>query len=159
MAIWFILLAAIYVIGLFPFAYFRNDDWLIFGNALLHVRNDFSQAFRPTLFYGEREVVWFFRPFFKILPYFFFEAFRYNYSLWLGTLFAFFVLAIYLTFRSLKLLTHSRKKALLFVVLFTASFHLHFGSLIWMGEGMMNIPQLFLFSLNLFLFLKVEKGV
>ena len=126
MAIWLILLAAIYVIGLFPFAYFRNDDWLIFGNALLHVKGNLSQAFQPTLFYGEREVVWFFRPFFKILPYLFYEVFHYNYSLWLGTLFTFFVLSMYLSYQSLEILTASRKKSLLFLVLFTSSFHLHF---------------------------------
>lgn len=142
----------VYLSVFFPFAYFRNDDWWILGNGVLHLPKDWSFAFSPTLFSRGIEQVWFFRPFFKIFTFLFFKTFGYNYYLWLCATLVFTVGAITFTAMSLQLVTGSTQKAQLFVLLFIASLHLHFGSVMWVGEGLMNCPQVFLLAASLYFF-------
>jgi len=149
-----VLLTGFYFICIFPFAYFRHDDWLILGNSVLHLPNNWSYALSPTLYFSERETAWFFRPLFKLFVYFFYQAFGLNYYLWLVGIFSFFVGALLLGARIVTLVTDSSRRSVLFIVLLAACFQMHFGSLAWMGEGMMNTPQVFLLALNLYLYVR-----
>jgi hypothetical protein len=146
-----LILGASYLLIIFPVAYFRHDDWLILGNAALKLPTDWMFAFRPTLFYGEEEVVWFFRPFFKLGVLVWYRLFGFRYYLWLSALLLMLVASVVLGAMTLRLLSSSRR-ATLFTIVFCASVYFHFGSLVWMGEGMMNCPQLFLLALTSYLF-------
>ncbi len=142
-----------YLAVIYPLAYFRHDDWLILGNAVRHFADDWSFAFAPTLYFLNEEVVWFFRPFFKILPLIFFNTLGLNYYLWLASLLGFTVASFWFTYQSVRLLTQSIFWSTFSVLLFVSSVHLHFGSLFWVGEGMMNCPQLFFLSACTYAFL------
>lgn len=146
------LVSLFYLTAVFPLAYFRHDDWLILGNAVHHFALDWKSAFHPTLFYVNEEVVWFFRPLFKALVYVFYRLLGFHYYLWLAVLYVFFVVSVALGCAGISKLTRSTYWGLFTFVLLLASLHAHFGSLFWMGEGMMNCPQLFLLSVNLYLF-------
>ncbi|MEZ4749797.1 MAG: hypothetical protein R3B54_03975 [Bdellovibrionota bacterium] len=146
------LVSLFYLTAVFPLAYFRHDDWLILGNAVHHFALDWTSAFHPTLFYVNEEIVWFFRPVFKALVYVFYRLLGFNYYLWLAVLYACFVASVALGCAAVSKLTRSTYWGLFSFVLLLASLHAHFGSLFWMGEGMMNCPQLFLLAANLFLF-------
>lgn len=148
-------MVAVYGVVFFPYAYFRHDDWLILGNAALKVPEDWSNLWKATLFYGNLEVGWFFRPFFKGLTYIFFEAFHFNYYLWLTALLLCLVVAIVFAAKTIEKLTGEKNRALLFAIAFCGSWYIHFGSVVWMGEGMMNIPQMTLLVLCTYFF--VEK--
>jgi len=143
---------AAYLLLFFPLSYFRHDDWLILGNSVLHIPKDWGFTLRPVLFFSEQEVVWFFRPLFKFFVFIFYHLFGYNYYLWLVLLLTVAVGTCWAGHSIVVQLTGSSRWANLFVVLSVASLHIHFGSLIWMGEGMMNIPQLFFLILSTFYF-------
>src|SRR4051794_20483659 len=80
------LFSVVYAAGVFAFAFFRHDDWLILGNSVAHLPRDWSFAWRPTLFFHGREGDWFFRPFFKLGVYAFYQAFGFHYRAWLCAL-------------------------------------------------------------------------
>lgn len=137
-----------YLVLVFPLAYFRHDDWLILGNSVLRLPKDWSFALSPNLFFGEQEINWFFRPLFKTLVYYFYQCFGSTYYLWLVGILGFLVGALLLGSKIVFAVTGSKLASRLFLVLFTASIHFHFGSLVWIGEGIMNCPQLFFLMLN-----------
>jgi hypothetical protein len=147
-----VFLVAGYSALIFPFAYFRHDDWYILGNAALHLPGNWKFAFSSTLFVGNTEVVWFFRPLFKIFVYFFYEWFGFHYWIWLLGLTFFCCGAFIFSSLAIEKLTGAREKGVLFTVLFAAAIPLHVGSLAWMGEGMMNCPQLFFLALSTYAF-------
>lgn len=139
-----------YLALVFPAAYFRHDDWLILGNSVLRLPKDWSFALSPNLFFGEQEINWFFRPLFKTLVYYFYQCFGSTYYLWLVGILGFLVGALLLGSKIILAVTGSKLAGRIFLVLFTASIHFHFGSLAWMGEGIMNCPQLFFLMLNMY---------
>ncbi len=145
-----------YLAFVFPLAYFRGDDWLILGNAALQLPQDWKFLWRPTLFYSGNEVVWFFRPFFKLGTYLFYKAFGYHYYSWLVALLALCVAGLYFAALTAFRLTGSRSRSYLFLALFCTAIPFHMGSLAWMGEGMMNCPQLFLLALSCYLFVEAH---
>jgi len=154
MKLLFGLIGAWYLILVFPFAYFRHDDWLILGNAVLNLKQNWAFAFSPTLYFNDIEVIWFFRPLFKIFVYLFFILLGYQYYFWLFGLFALTVCSSWLGYQIVSDLTQSKRLGLLFALLFLASMHFHFGSTVWMGEGMMNCPQVFFLILSAYLFIR-----
>lgn len=133
-----------YLGALFPFAFFRHDDWLIVHNGALLTEN-WSSAWSPTLTHGAMERVWFFRPLFKFNGFLFWRLFGEQYFFWLLGVLTFTVAAVYLAADSLSLFATTRKKAITFVTLFLCAPLIHFGSLTWIGEGLMNCPQIFFF--------------
>lgn len=145
-------LAAVYLIAFFPYSFFRHDDWLILGNAMVKLPEDWSRMWKPTLFYADQEVAWFFRPFFKGLTYIFYQLFHFHYYAWLTALLIVFCATIFCGAKAVEVLG-GKSRAYFFVVAFCTSFYIHFGSVVWMGEGMMNIPQIFLLTLSLLGFL------
>lgn len=138
-----LVVSALYLVVLFPLCFFRHDDWWILGNSVLHLPGDWGFLFRPTLYFRQSEIDWFFRPFFKLFTYLFFQAFSFYYYLWLVTLFALFVATLAIGYGALKRFS-GRAAADAFIVFFGAAIPLHIGSLAWVGEGLMNIPQAFL---------------
>ncbi len=139
--------------ALFPYAFFRHDDWLIVHNGTLLTGN-WSSAWSPTLTHGAVERVWFFRPLFKFNGFLFWRLFGEQYYFWLIAVLFFVVAAVYLAAQSLTYFSATQKKAVTFVSLFVCAPLIHFGSLTWIGEGLMNGPQLFLLALSLWAFLK-----
>lgn len=146
------LFALVYMVVFLPYAYFRNDDWWILGNGVLHLPENWSFAFSPTLFITGSEHVWFFRPLFKFFTFVFYAAFGFKYYLWLLTTLALTIAALWYASKTVELVTRSGQSAFTFVLLFVASMHLHFGSILWMGEGLMNCPQICLLIFNLYFF-------
>lgn len=138
-----LVVSALYLVVLFPLCFFRHDDWWILGNSVLHLPGDWEFLFRPTLYFRQQEIDWFFRPFFKLFTYLFFQAFAFQYYLWLFTLFVLFAATLALGYGALKRFS-GRAAAEAFLVFFGAAIPLHIGSLAWVGEGLMNIPQGFL---------------
>jgi hypothetical protein len=141
-----VLICAIYLVGVFPFAFFRHDDWLILGNAVVRMTHDWSFAWRTSLYFHDRPSDWFFRPFFKLGTYLFFRLYGFRYELWLATLLAIEAGGVALGALVVRELTGSLAAAALFVFLFGASAHLHFANTVWVGEGMMNSPQILLLA-------------
>lgn len=143
-----------YLVAVFPFCFFRHDDWLILGNSILVLPKSWSFAWHATLLYKNQEVVWFFRPFFKIIVFAFYQVFGLNYYLWLTATLLMSLGMLAAGAWSLKLLGFNSERVNRFVLFFVATIPFHFGSLAWMGEGIMNIPVGFLLMLNVALFVK-----
>ncbi len=137
---------AVYALAIDPFAYFRHDDWLILGNAV-RLPEDWGALWRPTLFGPEGERVWFFRPGFKFATWLFHSLFGFQYWAWLAATQLLTAAAAWLAAKPLG------QNGRYFLALFAASFTIHLGSLSWIGEGLMNCPQLFILALNFYLFM------
>jgi hypothetical protein len=136
----------------FPFSYFRHDDWLIIGNVVRFIPQDWKFLFEPYLIFNSIKETWFFRPWFKLFVFLNFSALGYHYYAWLVINLVLTLGALLFGYLSLKRLTLDSNRALIFVAFFIFSIHFHFGSLLWMGEGAMNCPQLFFLFLNFYLF-------
>jgi len=136
----------------FPVSYFRHDDWLIIGNVVRFVPHDWKFLFEPYLFFNSIKETWFFRPWFKLFVYLNFIVLGYHYYAWLVMNLALTLGALLFGYLSVQRLTLDTNRALIFVAFFIFSIHFHFGSLVWMGEGAMNCPQLFFLFLNFYLF-------
>lgn len=136
----------------FPRAYFRHDDWLMIGNVVRIIPEDWKFLFEPYLIFNSIKDVWFFRPWFKLFLYLNFVALGYQYYAWLAMNLIFTVGALFLGYLTIRRLTSETKKALISVAFFVSSVHFHFGSLVWVGEGTMNCPQLFCLFLNFYFF-------
>ncbi len=132
-------MAAAYALFVFPFAYFRHDDWLILGNGAA-LPDNWAMLWNPTLLFPDGEHIWFFRPFFKLATYLFYSAFGFHYWMWLCGTLAITLAALCLGADTIGRLTGKRERALWFLTLFAAAVPLHFGSLAWIGEGLMNCP-------------------
>jgi hypothetical protein len=143
-----------YLLFVFPFCYFRHDDWLILGNAALIMPRDWHFLWKPTLFYGANETVWFFRPFFKLGVFVLYQLFGMNYYLWLTVLLLMTLGMIGFIWGTVNELTQRKEPSSFAVALFASFIPLHFGSLAWMGEGCMNIPQGALLAANTFFFFR-----
>ncbi len=161
MAIYLIAFCFLYLGALFPFAYFRHDDWLIALNGAM-LNTDWSKLFSSTLTHGNIERVWFFRPLVKFNGFLFWNLFGEFYFLWLVGTLLFTVAALVLAYDSFKIFHSTEKKGMTFLALFVCAPLIHFGSLTWIGEGLMNCPQLFFLTLNGWAFLKAmacRKGI
>lgn len=151
------LVALLLYVFLFPFCYFRHDDWLILGTAVKHLPQDWGLLWRATLFYSPwRQEIWFFRPFFKLLTYWNFQLFGFNHSLWLTEQLFLLLLTLLISASALYRLRKKSADVDLFLIAFLFCIPLHFGSLVWIGEGMMNIPQVLFLSVALFGFVWKE---
>lgn len=125
------------------------------GNVARIVPSHWKFLFEPYLIYNSNPEIWFFRPWFKLLLYVLYKTFGFQYYAWLA-------INLFLTLATLVLghltiveLTGNVKKGILFISFFVASIHFHFASLVWVGEGTMNCPQLFLLFLNFYCLSKV----
>jgi hypothetical protein len=136
-------LSLVYCLAVFPLLFFRHDDWWILGNSVRYLPQNWHFLWKPTLYHSGQEIIWFLRPGFKLLVLVFYSVFGLNYFLWMATLLGFFLAALWLGFLTAVRVSASPRNGFWFLVVAAASFPLHFGSLAWMGEGMMNVPQLF----------------
>lgn len=149
-----LIFSAAYMLLLFPFAYFRHDDWIIIFNGLV-LEDRWQFAFEPYLYYGAGDLgVWFFRPLFKGIVYIFFTIFSFSYYPWLLFHLICAVASLNYGFKIIQRTVQDDKTAYFFVLMFACSVHLQIGSLLWVGEGMMNCPQVFLLIWSLYLFVE-----
>ncbi len=152
---WILLVfSGVYLTLAFPFSYFRHDDWLILGNVARFIPQDWKFLFEPYLFFNTIKEVWFFRPWFKLFVYLNYLVLGFRYYAWLTLNLVFTLGALVFGYFSLLEFKKEKKQALLFVAFFISSLHFHFGSLVWVGEGAMNCPQLFFLFLNFYCFSK-----
>ncbi len=152
--IWLLMLfCAFYLTALFPFAFFRHDDWLIALNGA-SLQTNWQKLWSPTLMHGATERIWFFRPLVKFNGFLFWKLFGEHYYFWLASTLFFTVGALVFAYRSLNEFPPTQKKSLSFLILFVCAPLIHFGSLTWIGEGLMNCPQIFFLALSLWAFLK-----
>ncbi len=138
---------ALYALGVLPKLSFRHDDWWILGNSVRYLPTDWGFLFRPTLYFEGAEITWFFRPGFKFLVWLFYDIAGLHYAAWMGALLVLFLACLKLGYEIACRVTEEPRHGLFFVVTLGASLAIHFGSLAWMGEGIMNIPQVFLLLL------------
>lgn len=138
---------ALYALWVLPRLSFRHDDWWILGNSVRYLPTDWGFLFRPTLYFDGSEITWFFRPGFKFLVWLFYDVAGLNYAAWMGALLLLFLACLKLGYAIGERVTGEARHGLFFVCALGASLAIHFGSLAWMGEGMMNVPQVFLLLL------------
>lgn len=135
----------LFYLALSPFIYFRHDDWLMLGNAVNILPNDWGFLWKPTWFTSpQREEIWFFRPLFKTIIWAAYQLFSFNSVFWTLSHWGFLVGGTLLGGKTLFLLTHDKNRADIFMTLVFCSLSIHFASVVWVGEGMMNAPQVFL---------------
>jgi len=136
-----------------PFVYFRHDDWLILGNAVLVLPQNIRFLWEPYLFMSpSTKEIWFFRPFFKGIVWLCYSLFQYKIFFWILIHLTFILGSVFFGEKTLRNLKGSAYFTNLFFLFFVCSIALHFANIVWVGEGMMNAPQVFLLSLTLFLF-------
>jgi hypothetical protein len=145
-------IAALYTMFFFPHAYFRHDDWLHLGNNVRRLPYDWTLPWRGTLHFLDHETKWFFRPMVHFTVWAFLKLFGLSHLFWLIALSFLTAVASLLGSLSVYELTKSKTRATLFSLFFLLSFHIHFGSITWVGEGIMNCPQLLVLSLSLYFF-------
>lgn len=150
--------AGLYLVAFFPFAYFRHDDWLILGNAVRRVPENWRFLFDPTLYYIESREPWFFRPLFKLFAFLFHEVFGYRYWIWLCAMLLCTMTSLTMGHAALKRWCADRAPGAALVIFFVASLHVHVGSQVWLGEGLMNCPQLLCLSLATYCFARAVRG-
>lgn len=124
------------------------------GNVARIVPRHWKFLFEPYLIYNSNPEIWFFRPWFKLILFVLYKTLGFQYYGWLAVNLAFTVATLILGHLTIVELTGNIKKGLLFIAFFIASIHFHFASLVWVGEGTMNCPQLFLLFLNFYCFSK-----
>ena len=149
-------LVVIFVLTYLPLirrADFRGDDYLIAWNAMIPGVNPFTGT---TLVYSGVTKAWFLRPLFRILTKVSFVEFGFHYAAWLAGPVVLVALAAWLGARVVNALTESSEGGIWFMALFLGAFHLHLGSLLWVGEGLMNAPQIFLLSASLYCWVVLE---
>ena len=146
--------SAFYLVFAFPISFFRHDDWLMIGNVVRIIPQNWEFLFQSHLVFNDTAEIWFFRPWFKLILYLLFQTMGYHYYGWLVVNLLFTLGALLLGYLAISEFTGSTKRALLFVSLFVVSLHFHFASLVWVGEGTMNCPQIFLLFFNLYCFSK-----
>ena len=135
--------------------YFRHDDWLMLGNSAIILPRDWSFLWKTSWFVSPSiSEVWFFRPWFKLLVWLGYHLFALHSELWTLTHWSFLLASATLSGLALNSLTSSSRSFYFFFNLFLISFSLHFACVVWMGEGMMNAPQLLFLSLSLWCFSK-----
>lgn len=144
----------LYLGAAFPFSFFRHDDWLMIGNVARIIPTHWKFIFEPYLVFNSVPEVWFFRPWFKLILYFLYHSFGFHYYGWLALNLVFTLGTLLLGFYTIKDVTRDRLNGLIFVLFFVFSTHFHFASLVWVGEGTMNCPQIFLLFLNFYFFNK-----
>lgn len=147
-----LILFSVFYLLAFPFAFFRHDDFMMIGNTL-HVDQDWKFVFSYQLDYGSMES-WFFRPVFKALFHVLYKSFGFvHYPFLLVSLIAT-ALALWVGYRIVLACTAREENAFLFASLFASALPLHFGSVMWAGEGLMNCPQVLLLALSTYLSLR-----
>ncbi|NDD03563.1 MAG: hypothetical protein EB078_01540 [Proteobacteria bacterium] len=135
------------------FTFFRHDDWLMLGNSVTILPQDWSFLWSHELYFSPTEKgIWFFRPLFKGMVWLGYQAFGYHHSLWMFFQWFLILASIFIGTRTFYSHPQSLKKGYVFSLLSVSCIAFYLPSLVWMGEGMMNIPQVFLLSLAVFLF-------
>ncbi len=153
-----ILFGAFYLAAVFPFTYFRTDDWQIIANAKAHLPGDWTFAFSDQLFSRQHSQTWFFRPVFKALAFLNYRWFGLDAFKWLAEGLGLAMAGIGFACLALRELGDGRFRSLLFLVLFAASLHWHLGTLAWMGASLITGPQIFGLGLSTWAFLKALNG-
>jgi len=133
-----------------PKIYFRHDDWLMLGNSVLILPKDWNFLWHPSWFISPSlQEVWFFRPGFKLIVWASYQLFAFQSWLWTLTHWSFILGSAFLGGLALRKITSSSRSFDVFLILFLCSISFHFACVVWMGEGMMNGPQLLLLSLSI----------
>jgi hypothetical protein len=148
------LVGAGYLAAVFPWLFFRHDDWWILGNSVRYLPQDWSFAWEPMLYFNNTPLVWFFRPGFKAMVYLFYSAFGFHYGLWMATLLAIYGATLWIGYAVAERIGGNSRNGFWFVAATAGTWLIHFGSLAWMGEGMMNVPQAFLLMACTYAFLR-----
>lgn len=150
------LLIVFYLVGTNTF--FRHDDWLILGNAINFLPHDWGFLWDNRLYYSPTRLdTWFFRPFFKLSVWAGYQLFGLNHIAWILFQYTLFVATVFLGALCFKLLDNQPTRAVWFSILSLTSLSTYFANIVWIGEGMMNLPQLFLLALSFFLLLLNRK--
>lgn len=144
----------LYLVVLFPSAYFRHDDWFLLGNSVIRVPQDWGFVWRTALYMMDEEVAHFFRPLVKLAVLAEYHVFHFNYYAYLCLHLVLTLGALYYGYQCVLILTRSHFKASVFISFFAACLHLHVGSIVWLGEGILNCPQVFLLAFSCYAFLK-----
>ncbi|NBX83132.1 hypothetical protein EBQ90_08600 [bacterium] len=136
-------------------SFFRHDDWIMLGNAISFLPKDWSFLWESRLYFSPTHLdVWFFRPLFKASIWTGFQLFGMNHTYWVLFQFLSWLIAIGWGALAFKNLDSSNGRAYWFTCLALCNVSAYFASVVWVGEGMMNIPQVVLLSAALFCFLK-----
>lgn len=141
-----------YIAVIFPFAYFRHDDWQIISNSVLRLPDDWRFLFSDTLYDRGVATRWFMRPVFKALAFASYPVFGFWYAGWLLEVLAMNLAALWLTCKTLRDLGRGDGPVLIFAIIFCASVHWHLGTQAWIGSGLINGPQLLGCALSLWAF-------
>lgn len=147
-------LSLAYLVAIFPFAFFRHDDWMNLGGMLQHFGTDWTFAYRPVYDHLGSEASWFFRPSFKLILYALYRIFGLNYFAWLCVGLIGFLCTLIVGGKLVHLLTGEARRGQLFITTMCAAIYVHFWSLAWAGEGLMNIPLVLFVTLNTYFFVK-----
>lgn len=134
--------------ALLPFVSFRHDDWWMLANVVQHLPGHWSWALSPTLFEGGHEVVWFFRPLFKLDFYALFKIWGFAYWGWTATMIACFLGGAWFAAAAVREVTGRPFSEQRFLVLVLGCAHLHFFSLFWMGTAAEHAPQQLLLAFS-----------
>ncbi|MBY0371423.1 glycosyltransferase family 39 protein [bacterium] len=143
----------IYLAAVVPSVFFRHDDWWILGNAVRYIPTEPGFLWSSELYHDGKPLVWFFRPGFKLGTYLFFQLFGFQYAAWIAIGVLATACALLLGYACVRRVA-SPTAGFWFVAAASGSWLAHFGSVAWMGEGMMNIPQLLLLLSCTWAFLK-----
>ncbi|MFM8270148.1 MAG: hypothetical protein ACKN9V_08170, partial [Pseudomonadota bacterium] len=150
-----LVIMTLFYLALSPYIYFRHDDWLMLGNAVSILPHDWSFLWKPTWFTSPKhEEIWFFRPLFKGIIWAAYQLFSFNSVLWTLSHWVFIVIGTLIGGKTLFLLNQDPKRPDIFMTLVFCSLSVHFASVVWVGEGMMNAPQIFLLMLSSYLFVR-----
>jgi len=139
----------ILIILFIPWASLRGDDWRIIGAAHQATGSVWTWIQSGTLWGANGETVWFFRPGFKGLVYAGYQIFGTTALPWFLSLTVLAGAGVLQGEKALSEFGVSRLGSRGFGTLLLASHSLFLGSLLWLGEGLMNIPQWFLLSFSL----------
>jgi len=146
-----ILYAALFAV-LSNWSYFRHDDWLLIGNGIIAATKNPSMLLKGSLYTLGVETAWFFRPLSLLMAYSQFFLFGYHYSYWVFSYILMLVLAVIFGQKAILNLGGTSSQSCLFAVLVCASLQWHIGSVLWVGEGAMNCPQVLLLMLAFYFF-------
>lgn len=139
-------------------SFFRHDDWIMLGNAISFLPKNWSFLWESRLYFSPTHLdVWFFRPLFKASIWTGFQLFGMNHTYWVLFQFLSLLGAIGWGALAFKKVDSNSSRAYWFTCLSLLNVSTYFASVVWVGEGMMNIPQVVLLSAALFNYLKATR--
>ncbi len=155
---WFFAALLTLYLPLLAIDYFRHDDWMMLGTAVKKMPMEWPLLWKAYLYYApDVKGAWFLRPFFLLAIYSNFHLFGYHYWLWILEQIVLLGATLVLATDTLERIRGKASDSFIFLYIFLFCIPLHFASVLWMGEGLMNIPQVFLMVVCLYGFLKSTK--